>query len=283
MDLFLIFVFGISIGSFLNVLIDRIPQNQSIILGRSYCDTCKRQLKWYDLIPFVSSVLLRGKCRYCGSTISFQYPLVELLTGYFLVYLYILIFYSKTSTVYMPQTQLQQMLVFAFDAYIVCTLIVIFFTDIKYGIIPNKITYPSIVITALFMVIFAIMQLQVPLTGLLNPDTSLRISFLNHLYSAIGAFSFFLFLFLATKGRGMGFGDVKFAIWMGLFLGFPRVVEALYIAFLTGAIVSLILVVIGRKKFFGGSIPFGPFLVIGTCVSLFWGGFLSNIILQLSR
>src|SRR3989344_5965745 len=89
--------------------------------------------------------------------------------------------------------------------------------------------------------------------------------------SAVGASLFFLALFLITKGRGMGFGDVKFAFLMGLVLGFPGIIVALYIAFLTGALVGCILIIWRRKKMFGTSIPFGPFLVLGTFVSIFWG------------
>ncbi|MCL5433261.1 MAG: prepilin peptidase [Patescibacteria group bacterium] len=244
-----VFLIGISIGSFLNVLIDRIPREESIIRGRSYCERCKKKLTWKDLIPVVSFILLKGKCRYCHSPISWYYPIVELITGI----LFILVFnvqLIQNSQSLISQTAIISLIYYLF---ISSSLIVIFFTDLKYGIIPDKILYPTIGVSLLF---------QILNTRYLIPNT---------ISSAIGAFLFFLLLFLITKGKGMGFGDVKFVFFMGLFLGFPKILSAFYVAFLTGAVVSLILILWGKKRFFGGTIPFGPFLVFATFVCFFYG------------
>ncbi|MCL5438449.1 MAG: prepilin peptidase, partial [Patescibacteria group bacterium] len=228
------FLIGISIGSFLNVLIDRIPRGESIIKGRSYCESCRKRLGFFDLFPVISYILLKGKCRYCKSPISIYYPLVELVTGVLFVSIAFLVFNENKYFV-------SSILYLAYYLVVAASLITIFFTDIKYGIIPDKVLYPVITISLFFQIL------------------NTKYLILNTLPSAVSAFLFFLLLFLITKTKGMGFGDVKFAFFMGLFLGFPKIITALYAAFLTGAVVSCILILWGRKKFFGGTIPFGPF------------------------
>lgn len=236
---FSIFVFGLIVGSFLNVLIYRLPQNLSL-LGRSFCPNCKKKISWYDNIPLLSFILLKGKCRFCHSPISLQYPIVELLTGI----LFVLIFFM------LPDQNIKYLTSISYYLFIISSLIVIFFTDLKHGIIPDKITYSAIVVSIIFL------TSQYP---------NIPISYF---LSAFGAAAFLGFLHVITRGRGMGLGDVKLAALMGLFLGFPKIVLALYAAFLTGAIVSLILILVGKKRF-GQTIPFGPFLILGTILTLF--------------
>jgi prepilin signal peptidase PulO-like enzyme (type II secretory pathway) len=147
--------------------------------------------------------------------------------------------------------QLSQILTLIYYLFIVSSLIVVFFADLKYGIIPDKIIYPAILVSAAYLFI--------------NHQSLI----INHLLTAVGAFTFFLLLFLVTRGRGMGFGDVKLVILLGLLLGFPKIVVAFYIAFLTGAIIGIILILWGKKKLRGTTIPFGPFLVGGALIALF--------------
>ncbi len=289
MLLFFLFILGLFIGSFLNVLVDRLPREESIAKGRSHCEFCKHTLAWYDLVPVFSFIQLKGKCRYCRSPLSYYYPIVELTTGILFVltasfvlnsvipspvegsYLQVLM----SEILYFVQNDI---MVVIFHLYIVSSLIVIFFADLKYGIIPDKITYPAIIITLLFLVFNSFTSKESWLSLSLQPAT---FEAGNRVTSALGAFLLFLFLFLITKGRGMGFGDVKLAFLMGIFLGFPGIVIALYVAFLTGAIFSLILIVWGKKKLKGSTIPFGPFLVFGSLVSLFWGNELLRMALRL--
>src|SRR3989344_1536255 len=143
-ELALIFILGLTVGSFLNVLIDRLPNDKSI-LGRSYCDHCKKTLSWKDLIPVVSFVILRGKCRYCHTRLSYQYPLVELLTGF----LFILTYQFATLNFQFSIFNFQLI----YYLLIVSCLIVVFFTDLKYGIIPDKIIFPASIITFVFIVL----------------------------------------------------------------------------------------------------------------------------------
>ncbi|MBI2030994.1 MAG: prepilin peptidase [Candidatus Levybacteria bacterium] len=257
MELFFLFVLGLFIGSFLNVLIDRLPRDESIAKGRSYCDKCKKTLKWYDLIPVLSFILLRGKCRYCHSPISYYYPIVEIITGVFfaLTYVYLINYSDLRFTNY----DLQFFVTFLYYLTLISSLIIVFFTDLKYGIIPDKIIFPAAVISIIYHLSFTI-----------YPNGQLSI--INGLLSGFGAFLFFLALYLITRGRGMGFGDVKLVFLLGIFLGFPKIISALYLSFLLGAFVGLILILLKKKRFFKGeTIPFGPFLVLGSIISLFLG------------
>jgi leader peptidase (prepilin peptidase) / N-methyltransferase len=246
-NLFLIFLIGLCIGSFINVVIDRLPAGQSIVFGRSYCDKCKKQLEWQELIPIISFFILKRKCKSCKEKISWQYPFVEFATGIMLVATYLLLLAEgDLNTSYYLVTIIYYLA-------ITSSLIAIFATDLKYGIIPDK-------VLAFMLVVI------LPYSIFLN-----KIFLLNSFFSALGAFIFFFFLFLVTKSKGMGLGDVKLAFIMGLFLNFPNIIVALYTAFLTGAIVSIILVLWGKKRFGKSTIPFAPFMVFGTFVAMFLG------------
>lgn len=247
--IFIIFILGLVVGSFLNVLIDRIPRDESILYGRSYCEHCKHKLAWYDLIPLLSFLILRGKCRHCLSHISFYYPFVELITGIFFLLIYN--FSSGAGFSFVQQFSNYSLLTLTYYLFITSALIVIFFTDLKYGIIPDKILYPSIIISFLYIIL------------------NTKYLILPNLISGVAAFFFFLIIYLITKGRGMGFGDVKLVFFMGIFLGSPKIIYALYLAFLTGAFISLILILCGQKNM-KSIIPFGPFLVFSTFIVLFF-------------
>ena len=269
-------VLGAVIGSFLGVIIDRSLGEKSVVTGRSFCDHCKHTLGWIELIPVMSYVFLGGKCKHCHSKLSLSYPIVEILTGS-LFLLTIFFVFGPDPSLYV--SDIRYFLIAAYFLYIVSSLVIIFFTDLKYGIIPFKIVFTAIIITFLWYFILPVLHLK-----------DLEISFLmlesnylfNYLISGLSAFLFFFIIFLLTKGRGMGFGDVVYAFLMGFILGFPNVVLGLYIAFLSGAFISVFLVVLRMKKLKGGTVPFGPFLILGTIISLFWGKFIiEKIILPL--
>lgn len=254
MILSFIFIGGLFFGSFLNVLIDRLPKGRSVIGGRSYCDHCKKNLAWYDLVPILSFLLLKGKCRYCHNPLSLYYPVVELITG--LLFAGVVFFLGR------PTTNVITIVTVIYYLFIMSSLIVVFFADLKYGIIPDKIIFP--------MAFFSLSYLFLIHNSL----------FTIHMLAAVGAFAFFFFLFFITRGKGMGFGDVKFSFLMGLFLGFPSIVIAFYIAFLTGAIYGCILIVWKRKILFGTSVPFGPFLVFGTLTVFFFGEQIKQVVMR---
>ena len=232
-----VFLFGLAAGSFLNCLIYRLEKNESFLKGRSYCPHCHHTLTWKDLIPILSFLILRGKCRYCHQKISWQYPIVEIATG--ILFVSIFNFRSLLTTIYLLLTT--------------CFLIVIFVYDLRHYIIPDKVIYPAIGMVFLYR-LFEIENFLL----------------LNVILSALLAFIFFLAIFLLSRGRWLGFGDVKLAAFMGLFLGFPNILVALFFAYLIGAIIGIGLV-FARKKTLKSEVPFGPFLVIGTFIALFWG------------
>jgi len=244
-----IFIFGLAVGSFLNCIIYRLKVDKSFLEGRSYCPKCEHILGWKDLIPIFSFLILKGKCRYCHERISWQYPLVEIATGL----LFLLIFNFQFSIF-----NFQSLLVTSYWLLVACFLIIIFVYDFKHYLIPDKIIYPAITIAFLYNIFYSYFILH----------TS---DFIFHtLFAALGAAAFFLLIVLFSKGKWMGIGDVKLAFFMGLFLGFPNILIALFLAFLVGAIIGLGLIALGKKTL-KSEVPFGPFLVIGTFIALFWG------------
>lgn len=241
-----ILLIGLCIGSFLNVVIDRLPKKESVITGRSYCDNCRKKLTWYELIPVISFFALRRKCKVCKTSLSFQYPVIEIITGVLVLLSFLFLIPNKSLNLF-------TFISFLYYVLIISSFIAIFVIDIKHGIIPDKIIA--------FMLVVLLSYSFISEKGLIAE------SFI----SAVFAFIFFLVLVLITKGKGMGFGDAKLAFTMGLFLSFPGIVVSLYIAFLTGAFVSIILVIWGKKHFRKSTIPFAPFLVFGAILSLFLG------------
>lgn len=242
---FIIFLLGLCIGSFVNVLGDRLPLGKDIFMSRSVCDHCKKRIKAIDLIPVVSYLLLSGRCRFCHKKISIQYPLVELTTAFTFVGIY---------TSNLPHAIF---LIIVFSLFIAIVI-----ADIKYLIIPNSLVFILVALCLVFILVYS--------------PTFL----VNRLITALGAFAFLWFIYAVTKGRGMGFGDVKFSVVMGLFLGYPEIIIAFYIAFLTGAAAGIILLLTGRSRL-GQHIPFGPFLVWGTVATFIWKNQLLEIFLRL--
>jgi len=262
---FLLFIFGLCIGSFLNVLIYREAREESPktggikkwlpswVLGRSYCDHCRKKLSWYDNIPLLSYLLLGGRCRYCKKKILIYYPWVEFLTGIQFVWTYFLIqsnfwFFSRFEGFY-SFLSLIILLVLG-----VCFL-AIFVADLKYQIIPDTAVFTGIISG------FTKILIDYRYTGMID---------FSSFSAAILASLFFVALALVTKGKGMGLGDVKLVFLMGLILGFPQILTALSFAFLTGALVGVILILL-KKKGLKSKIAFGPFLICGLVFALLWG------------
>lgn len=260
-----VFILGTIIGSFLNVVVDRMPKEESLVKTRSHCDHCQHKLAWFDLVPLFSYFSLRGRCRYCKVSLSFYYPLVEIITG--LLFMLVVFFVFGLHPLFFI-TDIRLILAAVYFFCIVGALTIIFFVDLKYGIIPFTVVGFALVLSIIWYLLFPYLNFAPTELSFV----ALRSEYLlNYFLSGLGAFLFFLALFLGTKGRGLGFGDVVFAFLMGFLLGFPKIILAFYIAFLAGAFISLILILVGRKKLKKSSIPFGPFLVLGTIISLFWG------------
>lgn len=240
---------------------------------------CKKTLRWYDLFPILSYLSTGGRCRYCKKKIGIEYPLVEIVMGLLIGFL----FWQSSSN--LQFINLISSLIF--KTFFICVLAVLFITDLKKMFIPDRIVIPAIKIgfvLSLGITIYKVGYLyyflsKSPIGKFLLPphsDYFLRHAFitsepfLTGILMAVIIGGFFWGLIIITKGKGMGGGDVKLGTFMGLMLGFPQALIALILSFLTGAIFSIILIIFG-KKHFGQVIPFGPFLVLGSLIALFWG------------
>jgi len=248
----LIFIFGLTVGSFLNSVIYRLGK-ESFLKGRSYCPHCDHKLSWKDLIPLLSYLSLKGKCRYCNEKISWQYPAVELSTGLLFLFLFWRGLPKLTSYSLLFQT-----ITVVFGLIIVACLVVIFVYDLKHFIIPDPVLLLMLLaIGAWFLTAFSFGFLST--CGIAN-------RFLSGLLAALP----FLLIVLASGGKLMGMGDVKYLFIMGLLLGWPQVVIALFFAFVIGGIMGIGLIAL-QKKSLKSKLPFGPLLVIGTLIAWSFG------------
>ncbi len=264
-ELIFIFILGLFMGSFFGVVVDRSQNKKSIIKGRSQCDFCKKELSFFDLIPVFSFIFLRGKCRYCKTKLSFFYPAIEVLTGVVFALSYIFLNSQFSPTEISIGTILNFQLIYYL--FIFSTLIILFFQDLKYGILSDKLIALSVLVSLFYLFLFQ------------------RQEFVSHLLVATVSFAFFVLISLAfyvlTKKQGMGGGDIKISFLLGLILGFPNVIICFYLAFLTGAVASIILVLWRKKDYLKDSLPFGPFLIGATIISLFWGNYIYSLALNL--
>ena len=245
---------GAAIGSFLNVVVYRTVQGEQWVSGRSKCDHCGKLLQWFDNIPVLSYVLLRGKTRCCAKHLSMTHPIVELLSATLFVWWYSIgVFFIFKLTSH-PYSILQPL----FWLVVGVLLLGIVVADVLYYIIPDVFTFTLTILVLLYRVL------------LLTSGKLQWSDFLLSLGSAAVLTIFFALLWLGTGKKGFGLGDVKYALPMGLLLGWPRIAVGVMAAFVIGAGVGIILLLTGKKKW-RQAVPFGPFLVIGTSLALLWG------------
>jgi len=240
----ILFVLGAVIGSFLNVVIYRLPRELSLVTPGSQCPRCEQPVRWFDNIPIVSYLMLRGRCRNCGQGITMRYPTVELLTAV----LWTLCGAEFGMSWYLPPAIL-----------FVSALVAIYYIDLDHYIIPNVIVLPV-------GLIGLAANIAISLTG---DETSPHWQpWYAYLMAGLASAAFFFIVALLYKGA-MGMGDVKLAGMMGFFLG-KAVLVGLFLGFLIGAVTGVVLMaagVKGRKS----RIPFGPFLALGAIIALFFG------------
>lgn len=240
----LLFILGLAIGSFINAAVFRLRENKSLVFDRSRCPKCGHTLSWHELIPILSFLIQLGRCRACNQKISWQYPMVEFIAGS----LFIFVYYQFQSSI-LPGANFQLGYLFL----VFSSLLFIFIFDLKYYIIPNRVLYPLITIVLLYnLFVFSLAE------------------HFGRLLAVVIAAGFFLVLYLVSGGKWIGFGDVKFGVFMGLFLGWPVTLAALFLSYLIGALIG------GFLMFFGGKtlksqVPFGPFLITGTFIAYFYG------------
>ncbi len=237
----LIFIYGLIIGSFLNVCIYRIPREESIAWPGSHCPACKHSLKWYDNIPLLSYLVLKGKCRYCKTSISSQYPLVESLNAVIYIIMYVkfgfgvdFIFYSLMSSV----------------------LVAIVFIDLKEMIIPDSLVLCILVLSIMHKSINYFLYS-------ISPDL------IGSILGLLVASGLFLAIVILSRG-GMGGGDVTLVGALGFVLGVKYILLNIFLSFILGAIISIILLAT-KIKTRKDPIPFGPFIVLGFFITVLWG------------
>ena len=230
----IVFLYGIVIGSFLNVCIYRIPKKESIVTVGSHCMICNEAIRWYDLIPLFSYLFLGGRCRHCGSKISAQYPIIEGLNGVLYVILFLANGFQLETVIY---------------CLLASALIAVSMIDYRTMIIPPGI---NVVIAVL---------------GCIH----IGIDYKNWIDYVIGFFAVSLFLllcFLVTKGKGIGFGDIKLMAAAGLCIGWQNIVFALIAGCIIGSFIQIGILIIKKIK---GRFAFGPYLSVGIFLSLFLG------------
>ncbi len=249
MEYSVVFVFGLIVGSFLNAIIYRLSVGQSVTAGRSYCPECKHVLAPRDLVPVLSFMVLRAKCRYCRTPISWQYPIVELATAFAFVLAYMQI---APNGLMLGDNGLRLMLYWIYAAF----LIVIFVYDLKHYLILDAVIIPAAIIA-------------------LIGGIALHQPVLSMLLAGIVAAGFFGVQFFVSRGRWIGGGDIRLGFLMGLILSWPHVVIALMLAYVLGSCIGIALILAGKKKF-GSQLPFGTFLTIATYIVLLYGDQIFN-------
>lgn len=227
-------IYGVLIGSFLNVCIYRIPEKQSVVVVRSHCMSCGKQIKWYDLVPLVSFLILRGKCRYCKAKLSWQYPAVEALNGILYGIIVLVNGFNITSILYCLATS---------------ALLALSIIDWRTYEIP-----PSFNI---FIGILGIIRLILDLPH-----------WYNYVIGFVSVSGFLLLIFLVTKGRGIGFGDVKLMAAAGLLLGWKLIILSLGLGCVLGSIIHITLMYVKDKD---RVLAFGPYLSLGIFISMLYG------------
>jgi len=237
----LVFTFGLSIGSFLNCLAWRLVNDESM-LGRSYCPRCRQKIAWFDNLPLLSFLILRGRCRHCKERISIQYPLVEILAG--------LLFLAAYSLNFQPST-VGGLIILLRDWLIIAAMIAVFVIDLRWYLILDVVTIPS---TAVFFLL----------------NIFLGFDWFILLISGIIGGSFFFVQYIISRGKWIGGGDIRLGFLMGVILGWPYVILAIFLAYIIGSLVAVPLL-ITKKKGLKSELPLGVFLSTSTIIVLLFG------------
>jgi len=250
-----IFILGLILGSFANVVIDR-GQKGVTLRGRSKCDKCRKQLSWYDNIPVLSYIFLRGRCRQCGQEISWQYPAVEMLFGV----MFVLIAWRAGGIVgFLDKADLINTIFYLVIGFI---LLIILVWDLKYMVIPDGLVVGGLVLAVSY---FGYQYFVSP-NFLMSVDTDLTRNFLGGLILS----GFFYLMFVISQGRWIGGGDIKLGFLLGFLVGWREVYFLLMIAYILGSIPAVYLL-LTKKATVKTKIPFGPFLIIAGFIMMFWG------------
>ncbi len=245
MEYLIVFIVGAVIGSFLNVCIFRIPRGRSVVRPRSFCPGCEHPIRWFDNVPLISFLLLKGRCRDCGERISLRYFIVELVTALSGI---LLLYYFSLSSLFFVYW------------FFTCLLIAVVFVDIEHHEIPDVISIPGIFIGMVLMTVFRLDGAGLPVR-----------SFVNSLIGILaGGGSMFLLAFLGElffRKEALGGGDIKLMAMIGAFLGWKLVLLTFFIAPVLGAGVGIFMKLRHKQEV----IAYGPYLALGAIISLLYG------------
>ncbi len=259
----LVFFLGSAVGSFVNVLIDRTVAGVDWVAGRSHCDYCGKTLTWYDMVPMLSFLLYRGRSRCCGKPLSWRYPVVEAMVGLLFVWwLAMGSFFFRLAVAPLPLIQPSFWLL---SGILLCILAL---ADLFYGVVLMGIVALGYILTLLYRL------------TLLSFGSYRLHDFLLALALSALFFAFFWALYRLTRGRGMADGDMYAAAYIGLLLGWPKGLVALFLSFVIGAVVGIVLIATGLRKRHD-SVPFVPFMVLGAMIALYSGEFLWRLVYPL--
>ncbi|HUZ93205.1 MAG TPA: prepilin peptidase [Candidatus Paceibacterota bacterium] len=268
MSWFILFVFGIAIGSFLNVVAlrydpDRFLFSTKRIGGRSHCPHCKKTLRWFELVPLASFAFQLGRCRRCRARLGVRYPIVEILSGSIFVFVPLRLGIIFPSILNPQFSSLAAIWIIVFELLLLMSLV-----DIQISIIPDEI---NIALLALGAIMLAAVPAANDLTGSYAVFFAAAPGALaSHLFGALFALAFFGAIILITRGRGMGLGDFKLAVPLGLLFGLAGTLLFTAVGFIIGAAFGVAQIAAGRKHM-KSALPFGPFLAIGAAI-VFFGG-----------
>lgn len=253
MTLAIFFVVGLIIGSFLNVLVCRLHVAENLFFDRSRCPHCKKVIAWYDNIPLISFIILKFKCRNCQKKISWQYPLVEISTG---------ILFAAIGGIYFSIFDALSWVITLYLLGVAGFFMAIFVYDFLYMEIPEVLIWPAVAWSLAFNLLIDSWQRNFP-AELLSIHTY------SGILAALLSFVFFFLLSAGSREKWMGIGDSYLAIFLGLVLGWPQILMALFLSFFIGSIYGIMLILLGKKKM-KSQVPFAPFMILGAIITLFW-------------
>ena len=277
-----LFLTGLIFGSFANVVVLRFNTGESLVFGGSRCFLCQKRLRWFELLPIVSYIIQRGKCRSCAGAISLQYPLVELASG--IIFTYIGSTYGVNYVDNLSRVEPRLWIMWITSAAFFWLLLVLSVYDIRHQILPDLLVGAAAIIAFISVIVSAKYGDSVSILWRLG---------LHNLIIALAAgaalFLFFWVLWFFSRGRAMGLGDAKLAFAIGVFLGLPNALVAIFLSFWIGAVVGIGWVatrsLIKKRQFDVATlkmpIPFGPFLAVGAFIAYAWGGALIEWYLRL--
>ena len=254
MILLIFFILGLAIGSFLNVVVYRLRVAETLVSGRSHCPHCQTTIAWYDNIPVISFILLKFRCRNCQEKISWQYPIVEIMTA---------LLFVLVGNYFFQETDLFSWITTGYYLAILSCLVVILVYDFLYMEIPGIVLWSAI---------FGAIVFTLFIDGGREMVNGMQVAdFLTYSGMLAGtvAFAFFFSMVAVSKEQWMGMGDAYLVILLGFIVGWPNILLALMLAFSLGALTGIALI-LAKKKKMGSQLPFAPFLVLGTIITLFW-------------